>query len=94
MVTEDKEKLTEENYYYSFFKFNDRQAGVSLIFSPEEEHYLYNSYCLETKRLNEIFSVESEFLSEAIDLINNEFGGWELVSLKEKQSGCSTCVAK
>ena len=94
MVTEDKKKLTEENYYYSYFKFNDRQAGVSLIFSPEDDRYIYNSYCLETEVFKEIFSVESEFLSEAIELINNEFGGWELVSLKEKQSGCSTCVAK
>jgi hypothetical protein len=93
MVKDNKQKLTEENFLYSYFNFNDRQAGVSIVFSPKEERYFYNSYCLEVELLKEVFSVESEFLSEALELINNEFGGWELVSTKEK-TGCSNCHAK
>jgi hypothetical protein len=87
-------KITEDNVQEKAFRFRDRQAGVSLIYDPLRSAYSYNAYCLETKIMKELFSVEFEFLEEALELINDEFGSWELVDLGEKSSGCSSCVAK
>ncbi|MFY7927583.1 MAG: hypothetical protein ACOVS5_01820 [Oligoflexus sp.] len=86
--------LNVDNYLGSIYRFNDRQAGVSLIYDPERELYTYNAYCLETKIMKELFTVECEYLEEALDLINQEFGSWELVELNTKSSGCGSCVAK
>lgn len=86
--------LTAENYDHSFYNFGDRQAGVSLVFSPEENRFYYNAYCLEAKLLKEIFSVEHEFLEDALVTANAEFGQWELKSHEVKKEGCGTCVAK
>ncbi len=86
--------LTEENFLHSYLRFNDRQAGVSLLYCEEKKSYYYNSYCVESKLLKELFSVEHDFLCDAIDLVNQEFGTWELVTIEEKKSGCSSCHAK
>jgi hypothetical protein len=86
--------LTTENYSHSFFNFEDRQAGVGLVFSPNENRFYYNAYCLEAKLLKELFSVEHEFLEDALITINDEFGQWELKSHEVKKEGCGTCVAK
>ena len=85
-------KLTEENYLTKVFQFRDRQAGVSEIYDPTTETYTYNAYCLEKKLMKELFTVEHDFLTDAIDLINDEFGTWELVDLND--SGCGSCAAK
>ncbi len=86
--------LNSDNYLQSVFRFRDRQAGVSLIFNPEEKAYTYNAYCLETKIMKELFTVECDFLDEALEIINSEFGSWELVDLSNNNSGCGSCVAK
>lgn len=86
-------KLTEDNFSHSILQFRDRQAGVSCIYDPESESYTYNAYCLETQLLQELFSCEYEFLADAIETVNEEFGQWELVDLSAK-SGCGSCVAK
>ncbi len=86
--------LTPENYDHSFLNFGDRQAGVSLVFSPEDDRFYYNAYCLEAKLLKELFSVEYEFLEDALETINSEFGQWELKSHDKKKEGCGSCVAK
>ncbi|MCX6128375.1 MAG: hypothetical protein NTX25_04835 [Proteobacteria bacterium] len=88
------EQLNDENYLQKAFQFRDRQAGVSLIYDPYDQVYSYNAYCLETKLMKELFTVEQEYLEDAINLINAEFGSWELVDLTGKSSGCGTCVAK
>lgn len=85
--------LTEENFVDNAFIFRDRQAGVSPIYDPDTELYSYNAYCLETKLMKEIYSKEFQFLSEALDFINEEFGNWSLDNLSTK-NGCSTCSAK
>ena len=85
--------LTEANYEKSFLKFNDRQAGISLVYSDLEQRYYYNAYCIETKLLKELFSVEFDFLNDALELINSEYATWALESF-EKDSGCGNCVAK
>ena len=90
----DQWQLTEENYESDFLRFQERQAGVSLVYDPAEERYYYNAYCVETKLLKELFSVEYRFLEEALETINDEFGTWELVSFEKKKSGCGSCVAK
>jgi len=89
-----KEQLTIENYTQKAFRFQDRQAGVSLIFDPDLESFTYNAYCLETHLMKELFTVEQDYLDDALDLVNAEFGSWELVDLSGKSSGCGSCAAK
>ena len=87
--------LTVDNYEDNCLFFGDRQAGISLVYCPEEELYLYNVYCLETKILKDLFSVECEYLDEALALVNEEFGSWELTAYdKNQKSSCGSCVAK
>lgn len=87
-------RLTEENYDHKIFRFRDRQAGVSLIFDGLRQTYSYNAYCLETKILKELFTVEFDFLTDALELINDEFGTWELADIAPQKEGCGSCVAK
>lgn len=86
-------KLNEENFSHSILQFRDRQAGVSTVYDPETESYTYNAYCIEAQILQELFTCEYEFLSDAIATINDEFGQWELIDLSAK-TGCGSCVAK
>ncbi len=88
------EQLSVENFMQKAFRFNDRQAGVSLIFDPERDQFTYNAYCLETHLMKELFTVEQDYLDDALELINAEFGSWELVDLSGKTSGCGSCAAK
>lgn len=87
-------KLTSENYAEKYLRFQDRQAGVSLVYDAEENQYYYNAYCVEAKIVKELFSVEYSFLDEALETINDEFGTWELASFDEKGGGCGNCAAK
>jgi hypothetical protein len=84
--------LDIENFSFTVFRWRERQAGISLVFDPESQTYSYNAYCIETKVLKELFSCEFEFLEDALDLINSEYGNWEMHSLDAK--GCGTCAAK
>ena len=93
-LQEPSEQLNQENYTSHFYSFQDRQAGVGLVFSPEENRYFYNAYCVERTLLTELFSVEHEFLDDALASINDEFGQWELKAFEKKKEGCGTCVAK
>ncbi len=86
--------LTDENYLTSAFKFRDRQAGVSVIYNPKGDFFTYNAYCLETKIMKELFTVEHDYLDDAIQLINDEFGSWEFIDLASEKSSCGSCVAK
>ena len=86
-------KLTEDNFSHSILQFRDRQAGVSVIYDPDVDSYSYNAYCLEVKLLKDLFTSEYEFLEDALSVVNDEFGQWELVDLTAK-SGCGSCVAK
>ncbi|MBI2602905.1 MAG: hypothetical protein HYW48_07610 [Deltaproteobacteria bacterium] len=86
--------LNENNYASSYLSFGQRQAGVSLVFSPEEQKFFYNAYCVEAKLLKELFSVEYEFLEDALETINQEFGQWELVEFEAKKKTCGDCAAK
>jgi len=86
-------KLTHENFDHKVLAFRERQAGVSLVFDPERNQYLYNAYCIETKLLKELFTCEFDFLEDALSAINDEFGNWEILDLSAK-SGCGSCVAK
>jgi hypothetical protein len=89
------QKLTEKNYMEACLRFRDRQAGVGVVYCPDEKRYYYNAYCLETKLVKELMSVEYEFLDDALEFIDDEFGTWEIEKFEESESsGCSTCVAK
>jgi len=88
------EQLNDQNFMEKVYRFQDRQAGVSLIFDPDDNVFTYNAYCLETHLMKELFTVEQEYLEDALDLINAEFGSWKLVELAEKSSGCGSCAAK
>ncbi|MBM4250564.1 MAG: hypothetical protein FJ146_01165 [Deltaproteobacteria bacterium] len=86
------QKLTEENYDHSVLVFRDRQAGISEIYDPERDSFSYNAYCLEKKLMKELFTCEYDFLTDALEVINEEFGSWDLESFDKK--GCGSCVAK
>jgi hypothetical protein len=85
--------LTAENFESKVFRFRDRQAGVSLIYDPEREVYSYNAYCLEITLVKELYTVEFDFLDDALAQINEEFGSWELTDIAPQQSGCGSCAA-
>ncbi|NRA62914.1 MAG: hypothetical protein HRU19_00440 [Pseudobacteriovorax sp.] len=87
-------RITDENYMDKVYQFRDRQAGISVIYDPNHDRFLYNAYCLETKIMKELVTVEHDDVQAAIDLINEEFGTWELRDVHETKSGCGSCVAK
>ena len=84
-------KLTAQNYSWCFFKFRDRQAGITVIYDPAAASYHYNSYCLEQKLLKEIYSKEFTFLDDALAHTNLEFGNWEFQDLSLKKPACGSC---
>jgi len=86
-------KLTPENYDHTILQFRDRQAGVSVVFDPVSESFTYNAYCIEAKILKELFTCEYDFLEDALEVVNEEFGNWEILDLAAKK-GCGSCVAK
>lgn len=85
--------LTQENFTHQSYRWRDRQAGVGLVYDHELQRYFYNAYCVEVKLLKELFCCEYEFLDDALDCINQEFGNWELVSFEGKKE-CGSCAAK
>jgi hypothetical protein len=87
-------KLTTANYDHTILRFRDRQAGVSVIFDHERDRFTYNAYCLETVLLKELFTCEYDFLEDALEVVNSEFGTWESVDLGAKENGCGSCAAK
>lgn len=87
-------RLNPQNYESNTLRFGDRQAGVSLVYDPDEDRYYYNAYCVETKLLKELFAVEHHFLEDALETINEEFGTWELESFDQKTNDCGSCAAK
>lgn len=87
-----KDLLTEENFVNMTFCWRDRQAGVGIVYDPDSETYQYNAYCIDKKLVKEIFSCEYEFLEDALTLVNQEYGNWELVDFDQK--GCGSCAAK
>ena len=86
-------QINEENYEYSFLRFEDRQAGVSLVYDSNEDRYYYNAYCVEVKLLKDLFSIEYRYLEDALETINDEFGTWELAVFEDKKKECGSCVA-
>ena len=92
---QSKLKLNDQNFQESYLRFRDRQAGVGVVYCPEENRYFYNAYCLEMKLLKELMSVEFEFLDDALEFIDDEFGTWDIENYEDKKdSGCGSCVAK
>lgn len=87
-------QLSEENFLEQAFRFRDRQAGVSVIYDPDDDCFTYNAYCVELTLNKELFTEEHEFLADALALINSEFGTWELKALGTKDKGCGSCAAK
>ena len=85
--------LTEDNFLTSYLRFENRQAGISVVYSPEDDVFYYNAYCIDMELLKELFSVEFTTVDEALETINAEFGKWDLANFEEK-SGCSSCAAK
>ncbi|MFK7872947.1 MAG: hypothetical protein AB8C84_07210 [Oligoflexales bacterium] len=83
--------LNNDNYDKKFLKFESRQAGVSIIYSPEKEIYTYNAYCLEAEKLVELMTVEYDYLDDALQTVNQEFGTWELVPYELEKSDCGSC---
>ena len=86
-------KLTPENFDHTILVFRERQAGVGVVYDPDSESYTYNAYCVETKLMKELYTVEYDFLDDALEAVNEEFGNWEKTDLAAKK-GCGSCVAK
>jgi len=93
-MSESAPKITSENFEHTILSFRDRQAGIGLVFDPFEDRFFYNAYCIEKKLCKELYSCEYEFLEDAINVINAEFGSWEAESLEESKKGCGNCAAK
>jgi hypothetical protein len=89
---EKNAKITSTNYLEKALVFRDRQAGVSEVFDPISNKFKYNAYCLEKMLLKELFTVEYDFLDDALQRINEEFGSWDLEDFAK--SGCGNCAAK
>lgn len=87
-------KLNENNYLNTYLQFEDRQAGVSVVYNPDKGQYYYNAYCIDQKLIKEIFTVEHDYLIDALELINDEFGTWEKKEFEEEKDGCGSCAAK
>jgi len=88
-------ELDAENYLDKAFVFRDRQAGVSQVYDGLQDRFAYNAYCLEKKLLKELVSKEYNYLDDALDYVNKEFGSWELELLAEgSKKGCGSCAAK
>lgn len=81
-----------DNFLDKVLQFRDRNAGVSVIYDPDEDCHSYNAYVVETSLMKELWSQEFENVEEALDKINSEYGTWDLKSLIE-ESGCQSCVA-
>ena len=92
MSTAAPAQLTTQNYSWCFFKFRDRQAGVAEVYNPHTQHYRYNAYCLEQKLLKEIYTQEFDFLEDALEHTNLEFGNWEFHDLSLKKPACGSCA--
>jgi hypothetical protein len=88
----DLKKITEDNYTHTVLTFRDRQAGISEIYDPEAEQFTYNVYCLERVLMKELYTCEYDYLTDALDVLNEEFGTWEAESFDKK--GCGSCAAK
>lgn len=86
--------LNETNFLHSCLAFESRQAGVSAIYSPEEQRFSYHAYCLETKLRKDLVSVEYQRLEDALDYINTEFAHWKMKSWDEgSKKSCGDCHA-
>ncbi|MCY4380812.1 MAG: hypothetical protein OXC40_04490 [Proteobacteria bacterium] len=85
--------LSTSNFLTSCLSFEDRQAGVSIIYCHQSDKYVYHGYCLETKLSRDLMSVEFDVLEDAISYINEEFLGWQL-QLFNDDGGCGSCHAK
>jgi hypothetical protein len=84
--------INAENFEHTVLVFRDRQAGVSFVYDPFDNSYTYNAYVVETKLVKEIHAQEFDFLEDAINYINDEFGNWEVRDFDTK--GCGSCSAK
>ena len=83
-------QLKQKNFLHSCLAFEDRQAGVSIIYCHIEDKYFYNVYCMDVKILKDLMSVEFNNLDEALDYVNEEFGTWKLHNLAlNDQKGCA-----
>lgn len=85
--------LTSSNFLHSYLCFQDREAGVSAIYCNQEQRYHYHAYCLETKLMRDLVSIEFNNLEEAISYINDEFASWSLKNFQPDKKGCSNCHA-
>ena len=86
--------LDQENFMTHTFTWRTRQAGVSVIYDAENDLYSYNAYCMETEKLKELFTCEYEYLDDALEVVNSEYGNWPLVELSPEKYGCGSCAAK
>lgn len=88
---DQQQSLTTDNYSHCFFRFRDRQAGVSEVYDPDDGLYRYNCYCVEQTILKELYTVEFSFLEDALVHINSEFGNWEFCDFAPQKSECGSC---
>ena len=89
-MTDNTAKLTEDNYESKALRHLDRQAGISVIYDPTADIFVYNAYCLELKLLKELSSCEYDTLDKALIAVNEEFGSWSLVDLAVAEGCCQS----
>jgi len=89
-IVVDRVILNEENFLDVYYRFQHRQAGVSISYCPEKKFYLYNAYCIDIEQMNELLSYEYSDLDSAIEVVKEEFGHWPLF-FYQKPSSCGKC---
>lgn len=87
--------LTSSNFLHSYLSFEQRQAGVGVIYCGDRDQYTYHAYCHETKLRRDLVSVEYDDLQQALDYVNEEFAHWSLKNFdtKKGKSDCGNCQA-
>ena len=91
-------KINTENWTYSHYYSNPLRAFVSLGAAPIEgsdEVQMQYLVTLTDKDYQELFQSTHTDLIEALNLLNEKYGEWELQDALNKTDGdgCSSCAA-
>ncbi len=91
-------KINTENWTYTHFQSPPLRAFISLGAAPaENEEGVIVQYLvtLTDKDYQELYQSTHENLNEALTVLNEKYGDWELLDAEKKSDGdgCSSCAA-
>ena len=89
-------KINTENWTYTHFYSEPLRAFVSLGAAPQEEEVVMQYLVtLTDKDYQELYQSIHEDLDEALSLLNEKYGHWDLKDALNAGlgDGCSSCAA-